>query len=221
MSNPSLNSLTDRYLNGLATPEDLADLERRLCADRESAGAFAFSVRLETNLVEQFRQQACVPRAETILKIIHGRTHRLTGHRRLWASLAAAAGLVLVVGAALWQALGEPPTARVLSGRVLVNGQEVRQVMPGSAIEIAPGQPAALELSDGSRATFEPNTRAVLHGRQQATRQVVELTRGSGAFASGRMPTASWCEPTWAASGCWAPSLRSNYVRMNRRKERT
>jgi len=79
--------------------------------------------------------------------------------------------------------MNSPPPARVLSGRVLVDGQEVRQVKPGSAIEVAPGQPAAIELSDGSRATFEPHSRAVLHGRQQALRQVVELTQGSGAFA--------------------------------------
>jgi hypothetical protein len=42
--------------------------------------------------------------------------------------------------------------------------------------------PAVIRLADGSRATFEPASEAVLFGRTAGQRQLVELVAGGGAF---------------------------------------
>ncbi len=105
-----------------------------------------------------------------------------------WA--AAVAALLVLGGVGLWLAAmlaGNPSpwdnvSHAVVAGQVLVNGSAAERLRDGTALVVGPSAPAVIRLADGSEAQFRSSTRAVLHGRRDAVRQVVELLEGGGTF---------------------------------------
>jgi ferric-dicitrate binding protein FerR (iron transport regulator) len=180
--------LGQRYLDGLASAGEVAELEGLLQADPVAADAFARLSRLEADLSAQFSEEPPRLREAAVLEAIE-RHHR----RRLWwgrgLRLAVAAGLLLLLsGSLLWwfgqPVAVEPPVAGnvVLEGEVLVNGQAVENLDDGAPLLVAGPDPALLRLSDGSRAELEPASEAVVHGRSSGFAQRFELIEGEGRF---------------------------------------
>ncbi len=181
--------LGQRYLDGLASPGEVAELEGLLQADPVAADAFALLSRLEADLSAQFSEEPYRLREAAVLEAIE-RHHR----RRLWwgrgLRLAVAAGLLLLLcGSLLWwfgqPVFVEPVMAAgnvVLEGEVLVEGQAVEHLDDGSPLVVAGPTPALLRLSDGSRAQLEPKSEAVVHGRSEGFAQRFELIAGAGQF---------------------------------------
>src|SRR5262249_46135917 len=96
----------------------------------------------------------------------------------------AAALLLMASGALLgyqWVRAEARPSA-VVSGRVLVDGVEAGPGGGGSGVGGAGEGGGVRELSDGSHAERAPASAAVLRGRGEGARKVVELDRGGGTF---------------------------------------
>src|SRR6187455_973448 len=83
------DDLIARHLNGLASEEERAELDRRIAASPETADAFARASRLDQALDRHFHEEEAISRVQV-------RIRRLRLRRRLiWA---AAAAVVLVAG---------------------------------------------------------------------------------------------------------------------------
>jgi ferric-dicitrate binding protein FerR (iron transport regulator) len=198
--------LIHRYLDQLASADEVADLGRLLATSPEAALALAEATRTETVLANYFREQrvradvaACLraPQeavAGTSAAVTTGPSADPIGvarvppakpfppaRRRLPWKWCAAALLVAAVGGAVAYRPGRPPALPdVLSGRVLVNGIEAVRIPDGARVEVAGGA-AVIRLSDGSRAELAPWSQAVLRGRGGG-REAVELGQGGGQF---------------------------------------
>lgn len=106
----------------------------------------------------------------------------LTGPRpRPWILpvAAAAACLAIIVGIVVWSASGPDAPFKVVAGEVKIEGPRVN---------VAGTAPALFRLSDGSEAELAPASSALFHGRKGDTRQVVELSQGSGKFKVAKAP---------------------------------
>ncbi len=180
--------LGQRYLDGLASAAELAELEQLLQGDPVAADAFARLSRLEADLSAQFSEEPPRLRESAVLEAIE-RHHR----RRFWwwrgLRLAVAAGLLLLLSGSLLWWFGQPVAVEpelagnvVLEGEVLVDGQAVEHLDDGAPLLVAGPTPALLRLSDGSRAQLEPASEAVVHGRSRGVAQRFELIAGEGRF---------------------------------------
>jgi len=104
---PRDHGLFARYLDGLATEAEAAELSQRLRADAEAAAAFAHACRLDASLGDHFRQEKGASEVSATLE-------RLGAGRRTWrrvASIAAgiAAAILIALSSALWLRPARPP----------------------------------------------------------------------------------------------------------------
>lgn len=191
MAPPSRDmQLIGKYLDGHPAPEELADLQRRLREAPEAAEAFAAAARVDAWLAGHFREEKGARDVAAVFRQVEaGRpaASRQPGAAPRWRSskvLAAAAVVVLACGAGLWLYLGGLPATshQVLAGRVMTGGAEATVIPQGARIRVADSAPAVIRLTDGSRATLEASSVAVLHGRAAGRRQLVELDAGGGTF---------------------------------------
>jgi len=182
--------LIGKYLDGQPAPEELADLQQRLREAPDAAEAFAAAARMDAWLAGHFREEKGARDVAAVFREVEaGRpaAARQPGAAPRWRSLkvwAAAAVVVLVCGAGLWLYLGGLPgtSHQVLDGRVMTGGAEATVIPQGARIRVADSAPAVIRLTDGSRATLEASSVAVLHGRAAGRRQLVELDAGGGTF---------------------------------------
>jgi len=184
--------LIDKYIDGRASAADLAELDRRLVAERGVADVFAAISRMDAWLALHFRQEKDVRNIGEILQAVEAaqpaagaRPGAASRWRSLWPWAAAAAAIVALIGGiAAWLYVSGPAATlnEVLDGRVLVAGAEVTRIPDGAKVSVPESGPAAIRLTDGSRATFDASSEAVLHGRSAAQQQLVELVAGGGTF---------------------------------------
>jgi hypothetical protein len=180
------------YLDGLPSAQDLAELESRLRAEPGVASVLAAISRMDACLDAHFREEQDVRNIAAVVKNIEAGRPALAPPQALapsrwraarpWA--AAAAILVLLCGVAAWLYLwmNSDTENLLLEGRVLVGGVEVTRIPEGARFVVPDAAPAVIRLTDGSRATFEPSSEAVLRGRAAERRQTVELVDGGGSF---------------------------------------
>jgi ferric-dicitrate binding protein FerR (iron transport regulator) len=180
--------LGQRFLDGLATAGELAELEQLLRTDPAAADYFARLSRLEADLSAQFSEEPRRLREAAVLHAIERDQRRRHWWGRGLRLAVAASFLLLISGVIAWW-LGQPaPVVRdvagnvVLEGEVLVDGQAVEHLEDGSALLVAGPAPALLRLSDGSRARLEPASEAVVHGAAEGIAQRFELIEGAGKF---------------------------------------
>ncbi|HEX7899468.1 MAG TPA: glycoside hydrolase family 48 protein [Planctomycetota bacterium] len=124
-------SLIDRYLDGIATPEEIAELDRRLAADPAFADRFARASRRDQALAVQFQVDAGAARFRAFAP-----------RRRVWIAAAAAAAVL---------------AAFLLRGERVLRGPHVQRWEDGTTITLLDGaemvvvddDPKILELRAG------------------------------------------------------------------------
>jgi len=188
-----IQALIHRHLDQATTPEESAELDRLLGSSAEAADAFAEASRLDAFLVEHFSDTG---RRLQVAALFHDR--QPAAPRRRWRLpvpvLAAAAGVLLIVGALLLgrhlQKTRQPQGYQVVAGHVLLDGEARRELFAGARLVVPDTAPAVLHLPDGSRAELAPASRAILRGHSGGARQAIELLQGSGRFqvAKGTEP---------------------------------
>jgi ferric-dicitrate binding protein FerR (iron transport regulator) len=180
--------LGQRYLDGVASPAERAELEQLLQGSPAAADAYARLARLDTDLSAHFSEEPGRLREAAVFEAIerHQRRRRWLG-RGVRLALAASL-LLLAAGPLLWwlgqtdPVVSSAPGHVVLEGEVRVEGQAVERLPVGSAVWVPGPDAALLRLSDGSRARLEPASQVVLHGPSPGVAQRVELIQGEGRF---------------------------------------
>jgi ferric-dicitrate binding protein FerR (iron transport regulator) len=74
----------------------------------------------------------------------------------------------------------------VVAGQIQIDGMPANRIQGGSQFEVVGDAPATIRLTDGSRAEFNPRSKAALRDKDGDNRQVIELTQGGGRFAVAR-----------------------------------
>ena len=182
MSLDGLDNLVDAYLSGDAAPADCAALHEALRSDPAARRRLVERALLEVHLYRACSSGAAAPQALALAR---------ASVRPIWrrpvAYLAAAAAVVLAVGAGLAWRVTHParqaPFHEVLSGSILVEGAPRERLQSGDLVRVAGAAPAVVRLTDGSRAELDPSSEVLLKGRVGAARQVVDLERGGGRFS--------------------------------------
>jgi hypothetical protein len=186
--------LLERYLDHLASPEEVAALGRLLVERTDLADALAKATRTEAQLERHFRTRQMVARVDADLAARPGEVLRLpqTGPRRRPWRWVAAALVLLTLGAlgGYWLGSAGARPSAVVSGRVLVDGVEADLIPDGARLAVAGAGDAVIRLPDGSEAELAPESEVVLHARDDGWRprwsgggrKVVELDRGRGTF---------------------------------------
>ncbi|MCX5684775.1 MAG: FecR family protein [Planctomycetota bacterium] len=180
------------YLDGLPSAQELAELESRLRADQGVAGMFVAISRMDACLETHFHEEKGVRNIAAVIQNIEAGQpapappQALTPSRwraaRPWAAVAAVLVLLFGVAAGLYLWKSADTENLLLEGSVLVGGVEVQRIPEGARFVVPDAAPAVIRLTDGSRATFEPSSEAVLRGRSAEQRQTVELVDGGGSF---------------------------------------
>ena len=210
MKNEQPERLIRNYFDDLATDNEVAKLNALLSDNPEIADEFVGVQRIESLLHEYFTDlhstheveeilgsvaNRAIPRVATLsvtpaekiatLKI-QGTAHRPSG-RVPWlitviVMLAVGIGLFAVIQPSNDSRVVAGEVHQVVSGRVAVDGVAALQVPSGSRIEVLSDSDAVIRLADGSVAEFAPSSRAVIRGRRDQVRQVIELEHGRGDF---------------------------------------
>lgn len=177
MNPDRLDELVDAHLLGELSPQQAEELQQELRTDSDARRLFVQSILLDAHLHR-------LARSEVDAGAMSGNAAAPRRVMRLrW--LAAAAMLLIAIGAAAWFHFARPgpdTLARVSSGTVLVNGQPSDRVPEGATLSVAGSGPATIRLPDGSQATLDPSTRLVVRGRVDGVRQLLRLISGGGQF---------------------------------------
>jgi hypothetical protein len=197
-----MTELIQKYLDGLATDAETAELGEGLAASPRLATQFALMSRLDGTLAEQCSQARSIRTVDAFVRSlptgklgvgnrkVASDQHRVgarfraglrgTGARRM---LVAAAVLVAVVGGLIYFLIApESGVYAVETGRVLVDGVESRQVRAGAEVEVLGDQSAVIHLPRGGVAELAPTSKAIIYRRVPSTGQVVALSEGCGEF---------------------------------------
>jgi hypothetical protein len=94
MPEQPLDELIRKYLEGVAAPAELADLEGRL-ADPVAADSFAQAARLDTMLRLVLREEGQVRETTARLRNVEAKARRGL-RRRFWGAVAAAAAILII-----------------------------------------------------------------------------------------------------------------------------
>jgi ferric-dicitrate binding protein FerR (iron transport regulator) len=173
--------LLDRYLNGPASPEEAAELERLLQGDPELRRQFAEHFLLDVQL---FKAYAGITPALPVDAHPRRRMLPLVG----WL---VAAMILLGIGIGLggWLSRGSPtPTPavakvnEVIAGEVRIDGVALKQLPDEKWFDVASDSAAAIQLADGSQVEVSPGSKAMIHGQREGIRESFELERGGGKF---------------------------------------
>ena len=202
MDSGGTQELIHRYLEGLSSAAELADLERLLAVDPAAADMFAESARLHAGLQGYFQRQYRMNQAGALLggdlppaqAATTGSTFvpQFGGPRAArsadreprtagrWKWIAAAV-LLLAVGIAAWTSRDTGAARlRLVSGRVTAHGRELADIPPHVQFEVAGQEPAVIEFPDGTRMELAAAT--VAGFRREPQRFVLEVASGGGRF---------------------------------------
>jgi ferric-dicitrate binding protein FerR (iron transport regulator) len=171
--------LLDRYLDEIASADEIRELARLLAARPDLADELAEAARTETRLEAHFSERRTLAAVTAVLA-----APRRPASRRKPAWRWAAAALVLLGTGILfgfWLGRGTAGPGAVVSGRVLIDGVEVVHVPDDLPLEVGGEEDAVIRLPDGSHAELAPASFAVLRQRGRG-RKLVELDRGRGTF---------------------------------------
>jgi ferric-dicitrate binding protein FerR (iron transport regulator) len=178
MNDTNYQILLDRWRNGEATAEDLAELEAALRAAPERRRQLVAVCLDDAQLAKAFAlaEPRIVPAANPVPQ---------PRRRSRWAMPAVVAATLLIASfAGLYWMLRPTRTevslTTIESGQILVEGKVTQRVPEGKTFEVAANAPAQLRLQDGSELEFSAGSQAALSRDQQQVR--VDLTRGSGSF---------------------------------------
>jgi len=195
--------LIDRYLDDGLAPAEIAELEQLLQDDPETAATFVCAARLDAALCEDL----ATDRDAAALEALFRREEELSGKLPVitslppplrtdetpilwtawsrWVPTAVIVAAAVLIAVALFVPRGEesPPTAKVLSGTITVDGKAVQEVPVERALTVAGRESATLQFVDGSRMTVQPESQAILHRPEGEIRQRVELQKGQAKFA--------------------------------------
>lgn len=149
--------LLSRWENGIATAEDLREIDGLLHASAGHRKTFLERALLEVDLHETYSGEI----AEAVRQSPRPRLKAAGGGRL---AVAWAAGLLLAV----------------VGGTILLRSGPGRA--PAGAVQVTGSQPRVFELEDGSRVELRPGADATFRGGVDDARQVVELRQGSGRF---------------------------------------
>lgn len=186
MSLDCLDELLDAYLLGNLSPEQAAQLQEALQTDPTARSRFVQSIFIETGLHHLARSEAgsLAPRQQPAPEDRTGR-HRTPGGSLRLRRLALAAVVLVAIGSVAvfhFSRQDSGTSARVVSGKVLVDGQSRDRIPEGSTLSVTGPAPAVIRLSDGSVATLGPATQLTLRGRVDGLQQVLYLAAGGGQF---------------------------------------
>jgi ferric-dicitrate binding protein FerR (iron transport regulator) len=195
-----LNDLIQSYLDGACSAEEFGELQRRIVVDPAAADAFASASGLDALLADQLLETRLATNSallaeQAVDSYSHGDDYIASPPRQSrWSAgpIALAAAILIATGVGGWfgwqhlhvQRDGlEIARAqhRLVSGRALIDGIEGQPIRDGARIDVL-DEPAAFELIDGSRAEFAPASSAILHGRADGARQVIDLLAGGARF---------------------------------------
>ncbi len=174
-----LPELIDRYLNGVASSDELRELGEALAADAQAADQFWAAAELDSLIGEHFRLEPHRLEIEQHVAVINKRPGL---PRAAWGLIAAS--LLIAIGMfARWQSdVDSPRQYDVLSGRVLVDGSQTGRIIEGAPVVVWGETPAVIRLPDGSQAQLDPQSEVVVRNSREASPQIVELLHGSGSF---------------------------------------
>lgn len=200
--------LIDRYLNGQADHDELRALSGMLEEDAAVADALLAAAQIDTVVEQYFQNEPCREELRQTLE-------RFGRRRRPAVWLVAASVLFALGGVAWWQLRPEGGVDYdVLSGQVLVQGQSTGRVVEGASVTVLGETPAVIRLTDGLQVELEPESEAIMHGRQGTTRQVVELLHGSGVFRVPKGEQAFRLDTAVAGLTCSDTEFSVDYVNM-------
>jgi len=179
--------LASAWFDGATTPEEQAELDRRLVADPQAAAVFARIASLDGHLRERFRAGAAAHAAGTSTI-----TGSFPARSRGWpvpVALAVAAALLLCVAAAWWWPRGSAmPVIEVADGVEVVRAGQVVAVTSGSRlragdiVRTSAGGSAVLAWGENGRAELGPAVEVAL---APARERRLDLHRGALALAGG------------------------------------
>ncbi len=183
--------LIHKHIDGVATPEELAELEGVLRGSRAAARHLADACRIDAFLAEHFAEEQRTVEVAGLIGAGRGRSaapapQERRRRRLALPALAAAAAVLLAVGVAALHRLvlrgGGARRYEVVSGQVLVDGEPTRSVAAGSRFVVPGTARVVLRLADGTRAELAPSSEVVLRGRGADARETLELVEGRGRF---------------------------------------
>ena len=180
-----LDDLLDVYLFEDVSQEQAAQLQEALEADPAARSRFVRSVFIETGLYHLAgREPASLAPNQQRTHEAGARRHGPPGGTSRLRHLALAAVVLVAIGAAVYHFARQDSSrsARLVSGKVLVDGQSRDRIPEGSTLSVTRPTPAVIHLPDGSLATLDPCTQLTLRGRVGRTRQVLHLAAGGGQF---------------------------------------
>jgi len=189
MSKLAFQGLLDRYLLGEASTDELAELERRLRAERSLRRRLVDEMILEAQLHRALSAVAD-PSPPTARK-----ADRVASRRRPWTIAAATVGFVAIlvtVGFALRPGSDQVPQPAenvVASGSITSADGSTKVLVFDRPLTVTGESPAVLQLTDGSHVELKSGTRLTIsEGRDH--RPAIAMTEGEGNFrvAKGGVP---------------------------------
>lgn len=201
MNHPDQN-LIHKYLDRSLSVDEQAELESRINSGSEFADRFAQATRLDADLAAMMREDASARNIISLVRELESdqspkSTRRLSAHgigsmsTLTWTAVVAALVMIAMGAWLIWQSasgpnIGRPVVAegphKVISGEVVTDGARSMGLHDGRSIRVGDSSPAVIQLADGSVAELRSQARAVLHGRRDNIRQVVQLLEGSANF---------------------------------------
>jgi uncharacterized membrane protein YkoI len=167
--------LIHRHLEGLLTADEAKELSEAVRADPAVRGLLARMAFDHVALREALRPVVIEPERRAAGPAAAWRMPR-------WPLAAAAAFLIVSLGAVLFLREGTPPFGKVLAGRVTVEGRETDRVAAGARVIVAGEAAALVRFRDGSTIQLCPGSAAVLKGTTE--NPVLELEQGSASVTA-------------------------------------
>jgi len=188
--------LIQRYLEHIASPAEVAELERLVAERTEVADALWDATRVDTLLTLHLHGIHSEMQAGAGLDANHLRGRRLV---RAVAAIAALLLVVVILGWSLQGPTGQvawdaAPTARiraprlnaaaypVVAGMVEVEDIPATRVRSNTPLRVVGDRPAVIELAGGTRAELAVATAAIIRSPDDHSGQVLELLEGGGRF---------------------------------------
>jgi len=171
-----IEELTDRYLHGVISSDEQAELNVLLAGDPVAAGHFANVSRMEGYLEQAMTQQVDRTRWASLLPArppVRSRMRWWIGGGISLAALTAAAIVLLV--------LLRPATDVLLEGTLLAQGKKITVPLRDETMSVPEGASAKLRLRDGTIIFAREKSELLLHSAEEGA-SVVALARGKADF---------------------------------------
>lgn len=172
----SIEALTDRYLHGVISSDEQAELNVLLAGNPAAAEHFANVSRMEGYLEQAMTQQADRTRWANLLPARPPSRSRLRWRIAGGVSLAVLAAAAIVVVLLL-----RPATDVLLEGTLLARGKKITVPLRDETMSVPEGGSAKIRLRDGSLILARERTEFLLHSAEEGA-SVVALAGGKADF---------------------------------------